>query len=133
MSLDSAVMNGEPMNIDSIIRERTDGASGLEDVSAIYIKEFKIILDNADSSSNLQNFEKVKLTLQSEDAKHTVPVVDAFIPDEYATERSLSVFSDRDLKPVLSGKSMKYIVGVSARRATTKELQGRLQFQFDVK
>ena len=133
LTLDSVAASGQPINVDSVIRDRTDGAFGIEDVNAVYVEELRLVLDDADSSSNIANFEKMRLSLASGDGKTVVEVCNATIPDEYASERTLPIFDDRDLKPVASGNSMTFLVGIAFRRPTQKILHGRIQFRFDVK
>lgn len=134
LSIDSVAYPGEPMNLDSIVRAESDGAFSLDDVTAVYLDELKISLTNADTANNLANFEKLKLTLKSVDPSvGEVEVCNTTIPDEYASERSLPIYDDRDLKPILASRGIIYLTGVSARRNTSKVLNGNLSFRFDVK
>lgn len=133
-SVDSVAMPSEPMNLDSLVRAETDGAFSLDDVTAVYLDELKISLTNADSVNNLANFENLKLTLKSVDAAiPAVEVCNTTLPDEYSSERSLPIYNDRDLKPILASRGIVYLTGISARRNTSKVLNGNLSFRFDVK
>lgn len=133
-SIDSVAQAGEPMNLDSLVRAETDGAFSLDDVTAVYLDELKISLSNADADNNLANFEHLKLTLKSVDpAIAEVQVCNTTLPDAYVAERSLPIYDDRDLKPILASRGIVYLTGVSARRNTSKVLNGSLSFRFDVK
>ena len=129
--------NGEvtqELNIDSVIRDHTKGAFGIDDVGRISIKSVAIDLANADDQNNVANFEKLSVGIKSDGGAPSI-MAEAEIPDTYASSYT---FADDDLergvdlRQYMRGTQVQYTYSTQLRRETTKELKAKLKVKFSI-
>ena len=131
---------GESMtyfNLDSLIREETDGELDLSSIESVTIDKLTLALDEsganaADQDNNLSNFEEVKIVFSS-DANSTPLVFSVNIPDEYTTSIDFTVDQTASIKNYMEGNNFGYTVSGKIRKATTHELDGNVIMKFKVK
>jgi len=125
-------VGAQAIDLDAIIRDRTDGAFGLDDVKGIYLEGLSATVDNADAVSNLANFESVTIELTSGAQAQPVRLTSTTIPDVYASEVQFDVDPSVNLKPYFQSTAANYSVSGAVRRPTAKTLSGKIRIRFDV-
>lgn len=122
----------QDVDMDQVVREATDKAS-FSDVEWVHIKEACIELADADNDNNTANFSRAVVDISKPDGSAKVSG-SADVPNDYGTNVNLdNAFGEQDLKPTLESDRIQYRVQFDARRATTKELHGKLKVKFAFK
>lgn len=121
----------ETFDFNQFVKDNTDNQLSIDNVRSAKIKSCKLTLNDAVAESNFQNFSKASITLKATGQPDVVMEI-ADNPDTYATELSLPVDAARDMVPYLKATTFTYVVSGTLRRATTKELTMKVQFEFDV-
>lgn len=109
-------------NLDSAVRANTGGVFGQNAVNSIKIKQVNINVTNADQVNNLANFEKIRITLQSNSNTTPVELFAITFPDVYASTYSFSPTNNPELLSYLKGSTITYNIYGNMRRITTKPL-----------
>ncbi|HEY8690702.1 MAG TPA: hypothetical protein VIM07_15805 [Chitinophagaceae bacterium] len=109
-------------NLDSIIKANTAGVFGVNSVSSIKVKQISITINNADQLNNLSNFERARITLQSNSDSNPAELFSINFPDSYASSFTYTPVNSPDLLPYLKGSDITYNIFGKMRRITTKPL-----------
>ena len=109
-------------NLDSIIRAKTAGSFGANDVASVKLNQVTINITNADPLNNLANFESVRVSIQSNTNSTPVDIFSASFADVYASVYTSTPASSPQLLSYIKGSSISYIVYGKNRRITTKPL-----------
>ena len=129
ISLDSVKLD---FNIDSLIRDNTGGASGIDDADKIVIKSLKLELIDADNANNWANLDTVNIYLNSNTSNGPSKVATVTNTDRYSDLVQGNVNSTLNAKDYLKGNQIFYIFYGTNRRATTKVLHGKIDVQFGI-
>lgn len=108
-------------NLDSIVRSKTGGVFGANDVSSIKIKQLSININNADPLNNLQNFQSVRVTIKSNTNSTPTELFSVMFPDMYA-DTFTTPGNNTELLSYLKGSDIVYDIYGKNRRITTKPL-----------
>jgi hypothetical protein len=108
-------------NLDSVVRSKTAGVFGANDVSSIKVKQFNINITNADQQNNISNFQSLRVTLQSNTNNNPAEIFSAVFPDTYAATFT-APGNDTELLSYLKGSDIVYNMYAKNRRITTKPL-----------
>lgn len=108
-------------NLDSIVKAKTAGSFGAEDVTSIKVKEFNINITDADAQNNLANFQSVRVTIHSNTNNTPAELFAVTFPDTYATTFS-TAGNNAELLSYLKGSNITYTMYGRNRRTTSKPL-----------
>lgn len=108
-------------NLDSIVKAKTGGNFGAEDVSSIKVKEFNINISDADPQNNLANFQSVRVTIHSNTNNTPAELFAVTFPDTYASSFK-TAGNNNELLSYLKGSNITYSMFGRNRRTTSKPL-----------
>lgn len=108
-------------NLDSLVKAKTAGTFGAEDVTSIKVKEFNINITDADPQNNLANFQSVRVTIHSNTNSTPAELFAVTFPDTYAASFK-TTGSDVELISYLRGSVITYTMYGRNRRTTSKPL-----------
>lgn len=108
-------------NLDSVVKAKTSGAFGAEDVKSIKVKQFNINIPNADALNNVSNFQSVRVTIQSNTNNTPAELFAVTFPDTYASSFT-TAGNNAELLSYLKGSDIIYHMYGKNRRITTKPL-----------
>ncbi len=121
------------MDINQIIKDNTGGALSIDDIGTVTPEETILTLENADDQNNLANFQQVAVAAwSSKPGANAIAFGTSEVPDAYATEIRLEHAGSVNLKEYANGHKVIYITSLDARRATAKELRGKLKVKFKI-
>ena len=118
-------------NVDSFIKAQTGTLLGVENITSVKITSCELIINNATTTNNLQNFRSCSASFSSNTNATPYQINIPNINDVYATSINLPVDTTAELKSYL-GNQFNYSVSGELRRATTIPLNCTLQFTFSV-
>ena len=112
-------------NLDSIIRANTGNVFGADVVGNVQVKEVAFEVKEGNATSNLANFEYVKLNVAASNAS---PIIMGpyNIPASASSSISFPVTSSFNVKSLFSGASVNFKVTGKARTATTQPMKVRV-------
>lgn len=127
ISLDSVKLD---MNIDSLIRQNSNNRLHIDDADKIVIKSIRLQLIDADQANNWANLDTVNIYLNSNTSNGPSRIATVINSDNYSDVVEGNVNSTINAKDYLKGNQIFYIFYGTNRRATTKELHGKIDVQF---
>jgi len=124
--------NTNAYNVDSFIRASTGNQLGEANITSVQLSSVVLVLNNATTSSNFQDFESCTASFYSN--TNTTPYVLSISdnPDVYASSLSLPVDTSVNLASYL-GNQFTYSFTGKLRHATTAPLNCTVTFTFSVK
>ncbi|MDB5224114.1 MAG: hypothetical protein JWN83_2781 [Chitinophagaceae bacterium] len=108
-------------NLDSIVKAKTGGVYGANDVKSIKVKQFNVTITNADPLNNVSNFQSVRVTMQSNTNNTPLELFSITFPDTYAPSFT-APGNNAELLSYLKGSDIIYNMYGKNRRITTKSL-----------
>jgi len=120
------------VNLDSLIKDQTGNAFGLDDIKSINLEEVVITILNPDPANNVANFEQGNLIFATNTSPSPVIVASGLNPDVYAESWNMPVDKTINLADHLKGTQLLYVLSGRARRVTTKKLNCQMVVKFKV-
>ena len=120
------------INIDSVIKAYTANALGVSNITSLKLTSINIIVNNPDSTNNLQNFSSLYASFTANTSSTPYVINIPNNPNTYAASLSVPVDSTAELKSYLNGNNFTYSVGGHLRAATTTTLNCTVNFTFDI-
>ena len=125
-------LNTKNLNLDSLINNNAP-RFGLKNVKNIRIKEFNLVLLDADSSNNIQNIENIIVKIQA--SGQTAQSIATANPSSGTVTNRLNVpitSGSSDMKSFLTSSLFTYNITGKLRTATTRELKARVKVTYTV-
>ena len=129
ISLDSVKLD---YNIDEVIRQNTGGTASIDDADKIVIKSLRLQLTDADADNNWANLDTVNIYLNSNTSNGPSKIATVTNTDKYSDLVSGKINATLNAKDYLKGNQIFYIFYGTNRRATTKELHGKIDVEFGI-